>query len=452
VRRRYDSEYDKRMIRLRLIFVFAAAVVANRAADVAPAEFKARRAELIRRFPDGIVLLHARADWLQWNSWAFREDPSFYYFFGGGDYINSILALDGASRETWLFVPTKLSRMADEFFPRPKPGADSAARLGIEHVSPWEEFVPWLERRLASSPPPVLYVDDTFDWWGKRRVGRDIPESNPPGLDPIVDAQLLWRLALERRWPNAKLKSTSDVIEEMRSVKSPAEIERMRAVGKATVGAWLRGSIAIGNGDSPSQVQAEVVRGCIDNGAQGPSAWPEVDKSLGGKLLVLDMGCDLDHYQTDTCRMVPASGHFSPEQKEAWEFYAAAYRAGLAAIHDGARRVEVFDAMRREADRRKGQLQSELARKLAAEISDPQSQSASKNWLVHSQGLVTAEAEPEILRAGMIVAFEPSIEAVPGQYFNIEDVTLVTKDGYEVLAPLPYDAAAIEEAMRPVKR
>jgi Xaa-Pro aminopeptidase len=298
--------------------------------DLAPSEFKARRAELAKRFPDGIVLLHARADSFPWDSFAFREDPSFYYFFGGGGYINSILAIDGASRETWLFVPTKLSGPAD-WNPRPTPGADSAASLGIEHASPWEEFVPWIERRLASNPSPVLYVDDTNDWWGKRGLGRLIPESNPPGLDPIVDAQLLWRLALERRWPKAKLKSASDVIEEMRSVKSPAEIERMRAVGKATVGAWLRGSMAVGNGDNPSQVKAELVRGCIDNGAQSPSFWPVVRNSLGGKLLSLDMGCDLDHYQTDTCRMVPASGHFSPEQKEAWEFYVAAYRAGLAA-------------------------------------------------------------------------------------------------------------------------
>ena len=147
--------------------------------DVAPSEFKARRAELMKRFPDGIVLLHARAESFRWDSWAFHEDPSFYYFFGGGGYINSILALDGTSRETWLFVPTKLSGIADNTT-RPTPGADSAARLGIEHVSPWEEFVPWIERRLASNPPPVLYVDDTNDWWGKRGVGRDIPESNPP--------------------------------------------------------------------------------------------------------------------------------------------------------------------------------------------------------------------------------------------------------------------------------
>jgi Xaa-Pro aminopeptidase len=434
---------------LRLIFAVAAVGLVIHADNVAPAEFQARRAELIRRFPDGVVLLHSRADFYGWETFTLREDPSFYYFFGGEEFLDSILALDGTSRETWLFVPSKLSGLADRWMPRPAPGAESAARFGIEHVAPWEEFVPWIERRLGATPSPVLYVDDTKDWWGKRKYGRDIPESNPLGLEPIVDAQLLWRLSLERRWPAAKVRSASTAIEEMRSVKSPAEIDRMRAAGKATVGAWLRGSIAIGSGESQRQVQAEVVRGCIDSGARGPSFWPQVEKSADGQLVTLDIGCELDHYQTDSCRMVPASGHFSPEEKEAWEFYVAAYRAGLAAIHDGARRVDVFDAMIREADHRKGQLKSDLARRLAAAILD--NQTGTQLWLVHSQGLLEAEAEPEILRAGMIVAFEPSM-MVGDQFFNIEDETLVTKEGYEVLAPLPYDASAIERSMRPVKR
>jgi hypothetical protein len=105
--------------------------------------------------------------------------------------------------------------------------------------------------------------------------------------------------------------------------------------------------------------------------------------------------------------------------------------------------------MIREANRRKGELQSELARKMAAAITDPQT--GTRYWLVHSQGLRCCEAEPEILRAGMIVSFEPTI-VMEGQMFNIEDVTLVTKGGYEVLAPLPYDAAAIEQSMRQEKR
>ena len=446
---------DKRIRAPRLIFAFVAFLVTAHGADVSPSEFKARRAELMRRFPNGIVLLHARSDFISQTAWyqhTFHEDPSFYYFSGVETSRSSILAVDGTSRETWLFAPTKLSGRA---VASPAPGADLAGQLGIEHAAPWEEFVPWIERRLASNPPPTLYVDDTDSWWGQRRFGRDIPESNPPGLDPIVDSKLLWRLSIERRWPAAKVQSASPVIHEMRFVKSPAEIERMRAASKATVEAWFRGAEAVGNGDSPRQVEAAVVRACTDNGAQGPSFWPiltglhsdyyDPPKFPEGRLVQIDLGCDLDRYHTDTKRPVPVSGRFTPEQKEIWEFFVSAYRAGLTAIHDGARRDDVFEAMIREADRRKSTVPSGPVQKAAAAITDRQG--ASRSWLLHSMGLECCEAEPEILRAGMTVAFEPSI-IVEGQSYTIEDVTLVTKDGYEVLAPLPYEAAGIERSMR----
>jgi hypothetical protein len=45
--------------------------------EAPPSEFKARRAELTKRFPDGIVLLHARAELFRWDSWVFREDAPF---------------------------------------------------------------------------------------------------------------------------------------------------------------------------------------------------------------------------------------------------------------------------------------------------------------------------------------------------------------------------------------
>lgn len=287
---------DKRTRAPRLIFAFVAALVAAHGADVSLSEFKARRVELMRRLPNGIVLLHARSDFISQTAWyphTFHEDPSFYYFFGGGINLSSILALDGMTREAWLFAPTKLSGRA-ALIPRPAPGADLAVQLGIEHAAPWEEFAPWIERRLASNPPPTLYVDDTDSWWGERLLGRDIPESNPPGLDPIVDSKLLWRLSIERRWPAAKVQSASAVIHEMRFVKSPAEIERMRAASRATVNAWFRGAEAIGNGDSPRQIEAAVVRGCTDNGAEGPSFWPTVT----GRANYYDPPKTTAHYYT----------------------------------------------------------------------------------------------------------------------------------------------------------
>jgi Xaa-Pro aminopeptidase len=429
------------------------------AADVLPAEFKARRAELMAHLPDGIVLLHARGDvWISQNAWyqySQHEDPSFYYFSGSGPNGSAILAVDGISKETWLFRSTKALWMI--WMTRPPNYAAMATELGINHIAAWEEFVPWLEQRLASKQVPILYVDDTDSWWSLRRFGRAIPESNPPGLDPIEDYKLLWRRSLERRWPGATVKSGSPVIQEMRLVKSPAEIELMRAAGRASVDAWRRGAVAIAHGDNSRQVEAEVIRGCVDSGAQGPAHWPEVGWSLAGggyyhptqlpagKLIALDIGCDVDRYHTDISRMVPVSGRFTPEQKEMWEVFVAIYRAGLAAIRDGARRSDVFEAAAREADRLKRSLQNPSARKVA------EAMAGQKEGLLHSMGLQCCEGEPEILRAGMIVCFEPGI-FVNGESFSIEDETLVKKEGYEVLAPLPYEAAEIEQVMRPVRR
>ena len=58
---------------------------------------------------------------------------------------------------------------------------------------------------------------------------------------------------------------------------------------------------------------------------------------------------------------------------------------------------------------------------------------------------------PEILRAGMVVAFEP-IFSVEGQGFYLEDMILVTRDGHEILTPgLPYSAGEVERAVAPAR-
>jgi Xaa-Pro aminopeptidase len=149
------------------------------------------------------------------------------------------------------------------------------------------------------------------------------------------------------------------------------------------------------------------------------SDYYDLPKLPEGRLVQLDLGCDLDRYHTDTKRPVPVSGHFTPEQKVIWEYFVGAYRAGLTAIHDGARRDDVFEAMIRDADRRKSTVPSAPARKAAAAIIDRQG--ASLSWLLHSMGLECCEGEPEILRAGMTVAFEPSI-IVEGQSYTEQGV------------------------------
>ena len=48
-----------------------------------------------------------------------------------------------------------------------------------------------------------------------------------------------------------------------------------------------------------------------------------------GDLARVDVGCAQEHYEGDVGRTAPVSGRFSPDQREAWDLFVAAYRAGL---------------------------------------------------------------------------------------------------------------------------
>jgi hypothetical protein len=68
-------------------------------------------------------------------------------------------------------------------------------------------------------------------------------------------------------------------------------------------------------------------------------------------------------------------------------------------------------------------------------------------WQLHGVGLDDAEGLPEMLRAGMAVAYELMF-TVDGDGFYLEDMILVKKDGHEVFTVgLPYTAREIEAAM-----
>src|SRR5262249_10255461 len=116
-------------------------------------EFQNRRKELVRRLPRGVVLLHARSDLFsrtQLSMSGFQQDPSFYYFTGLDQISSAILAIDGVTKESWLFVPTKLSGEAGQIH-QSFVVQNSALELsrGLEHIVPWDKFIAYIDERIA---------------------------------------------------------------------------------------------------------------------------------------------------------------------------------------------------------------------------------------------------------------------------------------------------------------
>jgi Xaa-Pro aminopeptidase len=423
-------------------------------------EFQARRKEAMKRLPDGLLLLHARSALKTEDQSGFRQDATFYYFTGLESAMSAILAIDAPAQESWLFVPSKLGGLADQMVEKAfvKPGAETGAQLKIEHVVRWEEFASYIDRRLAADPKLIIYLDE--GGFSKLWLGH---ESNPPGLGAVENPFRLWRRAIEERWPKGTVKSASQAIVEMRRIKSEAEIEVMRRVARSSAAALRAGLSALQADRAQREVEAEIVRECIRAGGEGPSFWPwamagpnsafpapfasfadyrHLNRVMRrGEVARLDVGCAVDHYEGDVGRTAPVSGRFDPGQRETWELLISAYRAGLATMRDGARTADVIAASLREIERLKDSMKTPLGRKAVAVLLGA---GGMRYWQAHGVGLEAAEPAPEVLRSGMVVAFEP-IFAVEGQGFYLEDMILITRDGYEILTTgLPYSADEIE--------
>jgi Xaa-Pro aminopeptidase len=212
--------------------------------------------------------------------------------------------------------------------------------------------------------------------------------------------------------------------------------------------------------------EATVVEACTRLG-DGPSFWPwamtgpnaafptpvtaivdmhNLDRVMrSGEVGRFDIGCAVDHYMGDVGRTVPVSATFTSDQAEVVDLLVAVYRAGLAVLRDGVADTTVMRASAAEARKRAGTMRTALGRHAAALIAEPDS---TPYWQIHGIGLHIAESLPTVLRAGMVLDYEP-IFVVDGQGFYMEDMILVTPAGYEILTKgLPSTAAEIERAKR----
>jgi Xaa-Pro aminopeptidase len=433
-------------------------------ATISREEFRLRRENAMTRLPDGILLLHARsllANEDQLFVHGFQQNPNFYYFTGLPSTLGAILAIDGAAKTSRLFVPTKLSGIGGRLRSAMLPVNEATAKeLQLETVSPWEELIPYLDRRLQENPNLVFYATESY--WSPT------PESNPIGLAPIDDANVLWRRALQERWPNVKIASAKSVVTDLRLIKSGAEIEVLRRVGEISAAALRKGLRGLKANRAQRELEAEIVCECILAGGEGPSFWPWVMSGPNavfprpfealadyhhlnrvmqdGELVRVDIGCDFGFYKGDVGRTAPVSGRYGEAQREVWNLLIHAYRAGLQVMREGATHDDIAKACRAEVEKRKPQLQTALAREAAALMTNA---ARADIWHLHGCGLEPGEGRPQVLEAGMVIAFEPTF-SVGGQGFYLEDMILITKDGYEILTEgLPYTAEEMEATINP---
>ena len=438
----------------RLAFVVTIVLLASAHAVSADLSvLRDRRQKAAQSFHDGVLLVHAFAR-VDFTADGFRQDPYFYYLTGLDNSIGAILAIEGKSGESWLFLPSEPPFSKFGLKPPVVPGTEAARKLGIEHVVDWSELERFLER---AAPPARLYF---------ARDPNATEEMPANLLNAKVPRAPLWVQIILSKWPAFEAKDATDPLNTLMSVQSSDEIAALRSAGKTTVDAITAGMRTIRPGVTQRSVESAVESACWNSGAHGTSFWPwamagenavfpkpftamgvydHLNREMrAGELVRLDVGCEWEHYSGDLGRTVPVSGRYNDDQRETWNIFVAAYRAAAARIRDGVKVDDVYDAWRTELLHHRATAKTPLAQHAIDSWSKRENV---PYWQIHTMNLVAA-LPPEPLRAGMTINFEP-IASVDGQGFFLEDMYLITNTGAEMLTPgVPYTAEEIEAAMR----
>jgi Xaa-Pro aminopeptidase len=433
-----------------MVSVFLALVVAAQI----PAQFAARRVAAMGKVSDGLLLVRSSSA-LDWDSWSFRQDPSFFYLTGLPNAQRTTLVLEGPTKQAWLFVAAApestpfvphLNGQGASFLPATE---DTARMLRMEHVLPLEQ----LDRFLSERRTVLLYLD----------VGSTIGS-----LPASEEAHVAETNAVRERWPGIRIENGTRVLQAIRAVKSLDEIALLEKAARITAAAFDAGVGAIRPGVRQREVEAAVARACVHGGGEGPSFWPWVrggaqagpanlyesmadyhnrDQPLAASDLVrFDIGCEYEHYKADYGRTIPVSGRFDEGQREALDLLNGAYHAGLSVMRPGATPAEVNRATTAYVMEHRGALKTPFARDAAAVVNEK------TGWFLHGIGLELLEDPPRVFEPGNVICFEPRLTAHDQSVF-VEDTFLIASDGYRQLSPrLPTSPGEIENDIARLRR
>jgi Xaa-Pro aminopeptidase len=230
------------------------------------------------------------------------------------------------------------------------------------------------------------------------------------------------------------LRAAGGLVEELRAVKEPDEIERIRAASAVADAAFellLTQGIA---GRTERQMALALEAAMREQGAQraafdsivaaGPhGALPHArprDVEIGrGELVVIDWGAEVDGYCSDCTRTI-ATGEPGQEAREVYELVLEAELAGVQAVKAGAGGRDV-DAVARamiEAAGHGEHFGHGLGHGVGSEI--------------HEAPRLSKRSDDE-LRSGNVVTVEPGVY-LPGRFgVRIEDLVVVADQGCETL-------------------
>lgn len=421
-------------------------------------EYAARRSRLMAKIPDGVaVFLGATSPA---GDVTFRQGHDFSYFTGV-QIPNAYLIIDGVRKESLLFFTMTETQADGEGIPLDLI-KDPKEYTGIESVLPAERFGSTLTG--LSQKTRVFYTMFKPEELGAENANekfnalQDTMTQNP--WDGRLTRELQFVRQLRDKFPQIDVRDCSAMVWDLRKIKSAAELDVMRRAAKVGVEAHNALIQSTRSGVAEKALAAVFEFVCKLNGAVDMAYSPILmsgknhayghyhiyDRVLkAGDFVILDAGPDYADYHVDISTTFPASGTFSPRQKELYE-------AALA----------VRDVC--QANYRPGVTFEQVGEKVEAMLKDKGLERFAKDFrgivryggYNHMIGLATHDVTgtfsgaKEVLTPGFVFACDIQLFRVEEEIgIRLEDTIAITETGYENLSlGVPRTVREVEGLMK----
>jgi Xaa-Pro aminopeptidase len=338
-----------------LLMTFALSTTALSQEKFNREEFARRRAALFEQISDGIAVVYGEEEGPA--PVKFRQAPDFYYLTGIED-PGAIAVFNGMTKKTTVFAYPRSPQKIAFAGPGLLETKGAKETYGIDNIAPLDQLT--ISLMFGGAQAKHLYLPLAEDSLQYARGEMLAMESRY--LDhPLYHTQSNIRIANKRISelnPQVPVANLNPILNKMRSVKSPYEIERMRKAGQ--IGAESVKEAIEGTKPGMYEYQLEAAARFVTFNqnagvaytpivASGPNAlaahYETNNRQMqAGDLVLMDYGSDYDYYVSDITRTWPVSGKFTPEQEKMYACVVEASKTIIAAIKPGVTLRQLKDA------------------------------------------------------------------------------------------------------------
>jgi Xaa-Pro aminopeptidase len=259
---------------------------------------------------------------------------------------------------------------------------------------------------------------------------------------------------IKKRFPNITVNDLSPILDDMRLIKSDAEIAVMREAARITcilINECMKATEPGMPLDKLSAIGKYVYQlyGQCSEGYDylvTPST-EDSDALVDGDLVLMDCGPDFRHYTTDIARLWPVNGKYDEWQRHTYGFIVDYHKTMIAHLRPGAIAQQVYDDT--AAEMLKRYKDDAVATSMIHNMME-----RGVRYLNHSVGMSVHDNvkawHDDPLKPGMVIVVDPMIwlENVPHTYVRVEDTVVITENGCERLtADTPLELDDVEKLM-----